>query len=77
VVIEICVKYPGGPTRITVADLASTPPGTRIVQLGELTSKKSRVGPRGFWIQKQNGRCRYRQVAVSEVKRQLQKFIAL
>jgi hypothetical protein len=25
VVIEICVKYPGGPTRITVTDLPSVP----------------------------------------------------
>jgi hypothetical protein len=25
VVIEICVKYPGGPTRITVADISAPP----------------------------------------------------
>jgi hypothetical protein len=28
VVIEICVKYPGGPTRMTVTDMPGFPPSS-------------------------------------------------
>jgi hypothetical protein len=41
VVIEICAKYPGGPTRITVTDIIGTLKGTHSqagVEPGSLTS---------------------------------------
>jgi hypothetical protein len=34
VVIEICIKYPGGPTRMRVADITATPERALFSRLG-------------------------------------------